>query len=135
MQSKIDTETDKEFTSNCVNPLVKPAPISPYQSGNLFPKEIFWKFDRNSLSISVSVSDKNLIKLQSEIDTETDREFTSNCVNPLVKPPPISPYQSGNLFPKEIFWMFDRNSLSISVSVSDENLIRMQSKIDTETVR
>ena len=57
-------------------------------------------FDRNSLSISVSVSKKSLKGMQSKIDTETDREFISNCVNPLVKPPPISPFQSGNSFPE-----------------------------------
>ena len=43
-------------------------------------------------SISVSVFIKNLIRTQSELDKETDREFRSNYVNPLVKPSPIIHY-------------------------------------------
>ena len=38
--------------------------------------------------------------MQSKIDTETERELISNSVNPPIKPPPISPFQSGNLFPE-----------------------------------
>ena len=55
----------------------------------------------NYLSISVSVSNTKLMRTQSKIDTETDREFISNFVNPLDKPPPISHDQSRNLFPNE----------------------------------
>ena len=40
-------------------------------------------------------------RLQSKMDTETDGKLISNFVNPLVKPPPISPFQSGISFPEK----------------------------------
>ena len=55
----------------------------------------------NYLSISISVSYTKLMRTQSKIDTETDREFISNFVNSLDKPSPISNDQSRNLFPNE----------------------------------
>ena len=84
---------------------MKTLSLTPFQSRNLIPKVKFSEFDTNSPSISVSVSNTKLIRMQSKIDTKTHWELISNSVNPLVKPPPIIPFQSGNLFLKvTILW-------------------------------
>ena len=79
---------------------MKTPSLTPFQSRNLIPEVKFSEFDTNSSSISVSVSNTKLKRMQSKSDTETDRELISNSVNPQVKPPSISPFQSGNLFPE-----------------------------------